>query len=141
MNSKQERFFSIARNVSLTSDFSRARVGAIVVEKNKIISAGHSANKTSPVQYKYNKYRKFDIPYTEVHPKVHAEIAALAPLLKRHDIDWSKVSIYVYRELKDGTVSCSRPCSSCMFLIRQLGIRSLYYTDWDGSFVHEEILK
>ena len=140
MNNKQKRFFNIAKLNSLESDFNRARIGAIVVEKNKIISAGHSANKTSPVQYKYNKYRSFDIPYTEVHPKVHAEIAALAPLLKRRDIDWSKVSIYVYREHKNGDVSCSRPCPSCMFLIKQLGIKNIYYTDWDGSFVREEIL-
>ena len=56
------------------------------------------------------------------------------------DINWSNVSIYTYRELKDGTIACSRPCPACMALIKKLGIKTIYYTDECGNFVKEKIL-
>lgn len=84
-------------------------------------------------------YRHFDQDFNCIH-RVHAEIAALTPLI-HSDIDCSQASIYVYRELKDGTISCSRPCEACRTLIRKLGIQNVFYTDWDGSFVKEENLK
>lgn len=138
MTNKQKRFFNIAREVSLLSDFKRARVGAVVVERNRIISTGHNSSKTSPLQNKYNKYRDIE-DLNECIPRVHAEIAALRPLLKQ-DVDWAHTSIYVYRELKDGHISCARPCKACTRIIWDLGIKKIYYTDWDGSYVCEEII-
>lgn len=138
MTNKQKRFFSIAKEISKLSDY-KTHVGAIVVEKNRVISSGHNASKTSTLQKKYNQYRNF-LDNDLYLPKIHAEIAALAPLLKQ-DIDWSKTSIYTYRELKDGTISCARPCPACMKLIRELGIRHIFYTDWDSSYSQEELLK
>ena len=137
MTNKQKRFFNIAREVSLLSDFKRAKVGAVVVEKNRVISTGHNSNKTSTVQGKYNLKRGIDSAYPA---RVHAEVAALTPLLNRKDVDWAHTSIYVYREWKDGTISCAKPCEACSALIRALGIRNVFYTDWDGNFVREEFL-
>jgi len=139
MNNKQKRFFKIAREVSLMSDFKRTKIGTVVVEKNRIISTGFNSNKTSRVQKEYDRFRDID-DLTKYQPKVHAEVAALAPLINRPNINWKHVSIYIYRELKDGTVSCSKPCPACMKLIRELGIKKIYYTEWDGSFVKEEYL-
>lgn len=136
MNNRQKRFFNIAREVSLLSDFKRARVGAVIVEKNRIISTGHNSSKTSTLQNKYNKYRDIEDVNVCV-PRVHAEIAALNPLLKQ-DVDWAHTSIYVYRELKSGHISCARPCKACAQLIRELGIKKIFYTDWDGSYICEE---
>lgn len=136
MNNRQKRYFNIAREVSLLSDFKRARVGAVVVERNRIVSSGHNSSKTSTLQDRYNKYRGID-DSTICIPRVHAEIAALRPLLKQ-DVDWMHTSIYVYRELKDGQVSCAKPCPACTRLIHELGIRNIFYTDWDGSYVKEE---
>ena len=56
MTNKQKRFFNIAREVSLLSDFKRARIGAVVVEGNRVVSTGCNSTKTSPVQDKYNRY-------------------------------------------------------------------------------------
>jgi len=139
MNNKQKRFFKIAREVSLMSDFKRTKIGTVVVEKNRIISTGFNSNKTSRVQKEYDRFRDID-DLTKYQPKVHAEVAALAPLINHPNINWKHVSIYIYRELKDGTVSCSKPCPACMKLIRELGIKKIYYTEWDGSFVKEEYL-
>ena len=138
MNNRQKRFFNIAREVSLLSDFKRARVGAVIVEKNRIISTGHNSSKTSTIQDRYNKYREIDDSNICI-PRVHAEIAAITPLLKQN-IDWAHTSIYVYRELKNGHISCARPCKACAQLIRELGIKKIFYTDWDGSYICEENL-
>lgn len=140
MKNKQKRFFSIAREVSLLSDFKRVKIGAIVVEKNRIISTGYNSNKTSRIQKEYDVYRDID-DLSRYMPKVHAEIAALTPLLNKPDVDWKHTSIYVYRELKNGVVSCSKPCEACANLIKKLGIKNVYYTDWDGSFIKGEYLK
>ena len=138
MTNRQKRFFNIAREVSFLSDFKKARVGAVVVEGNRIISTGHNSNKTSTTQYKYNYYRFGSNNYSP--SKTHAEIAALAPLINRKDIDWAHSSIYIYRELRDGTMSCAKPCAACARLIKDLGIRNVYYSDWDGTIVREEYL-
>lgn len=138
MNNRQKRFFNIAREVSLLSDFKRARIGAVIVEKNRIISTGHNSSKTSTIQDRYNKYRDID-DFNICIPRVHAEIAAITPLLKQN-IDWAHTSIYVYRELKNGHISCARPCKACAQLIRELGIKKIFYTDWDGSYICEENL-
>ena len=140
MTNKQKRFFNIAREVSLLSDFKRARIGAVVVEGNRVVSTGCNSTKTSPVQDKYNRYRHFD-EGTYCIPRVHAEIAALSPLINNNSINWSKIELYIYREHKDGKISCARPCEACGALIHDLGIKRIYYTDWDGSFVKEEVLK
>lgn len=135
MTNKQLRFFNVAREVSLLSDFKRARVGAVVVDGNRIISSGHNSQKTSTIQDKYNKYRHFEDLNGSL-PRIHAEIAALTPLLKQ-GVDLTRANIYVYRELRDGTISCARPCPACKQLIHELGIKNVYYSDWDGSFVKE----
>lgn len=139
MTNRQKRYFNIAREVSLLSDFKRARVGAVVVEKNRIISTGHNSSKTSTLQDQYNQYRGIEDDKVCI-PRVHAEIAALKPLM-RQDVDWSRTSVYVYRELRSGAKSCARPCAACMQLIKNLGIKNVYYTDWDDNFVKEEFLK
>ena len=138
MNNKQKRFFNIAKEVAQLSDFKRTAVGAVVVEGKRIISTGHNSNKTSTTQYRYNKYRNIK-DVEKYSAKIHAEVDALTPLLKEN-YDCSHASIYIYRKLKDGSSSCARPCAACMRLIKDLGIKTIYYTDWDEGFVKEEIL-
>lgn len=141
MNNRQIRFFNIAKEISKLSDFKRAHIGAVVVEKNRIISTGHNASKTSTTQYKYNWYRSHgDEAFKNCIHRVHAEIAALSPIMNKKDINWSHVSIYVYRELSDGTRTCARPCEACSALIKKLGIKTVYYTDWDGNYIKEKYL-
>ena len=139
MTNKEKRYFNIAREISFLGDFDRVHIGAIVVEGNRIISTGYNSNKTSPLQQKYNRYRNF-VDGCRSQPKIHAEIAAIAPLLHRNNVNWCNVSIYVYRELADGTRGCSRPCAACMRLIQELGIKRIYYIGKNGEFIKEETL-
>ena len=138
MTNREQRFFNIAKQISFLSDYKKARVGAVVVINNHIIGSGYSSNKTRPLQHKYNFYRGFD-DYKDSIACQHAEIDALSPLIGKH-IDWKKVSIFVYRELKNGKRTCSRPCIACRTLIKKLGIKNIYFIDEQGQYCKEKNL-
>lgn len=128
-------YFEVARAVSQLGDFPKAKIGAVAVYKHRIISSGCNSRKTAPLQKQYNAFR-----FTEDTPaSIHAEIACLKSLIGRKDIDFKHVDLYVYREYKTGELAPARPCESCMALIRKLGIKSIYYTNFQG-YSHEEIL-
>lgn len=135
LTKKHKAYFEAAKEVSKMSDYKRSNVGCVVVYKHGIISTGHSSTKTHPLQKKYNVYRfSEETPHT-----LHAEIMALLPLIGCKDIDFKKVSVYVYRCHKDGSLALSRPCASCMALIRDLDIKNIYYTG-ENSYVSEVLI-
>ena len=138
MTHKEQRFFNIAKEMSQLSNFDRARVGAVVVTGKRILSASCNSTKTRPLQFYYNKYRNFE-DYKNSNSCEHAEISALSPLIGK-EIEWDKVSIYTYRELKNGKRGCSKPCEACSKLIKELGIKTVYYVDEDGDFVKERFI-
>ena len=138
MTHKEERFFNIAREVSYLSNFKQTSVGAVVISGNRILSSACNSQKTRPLQHRYNIYRNFD-DYQNSIAREHAEVAALSPLIGK-DIEWDKVSVYVYREHKNGERACSRPCPACARLIRDLGIKTVYYLNEDGNYVKEKII-
>jgi deoxycytidylate deaminase len=128
-------YFKAAKSVSELSDFKQHHIGAVAVYGHKIISSGCNSCKTNPMQKRLNIHRfDADTPAT-----LHAELSCLLPLINRKDIDFNNVSLYIYREYKNKTPAISRPCPSCMALIRELGIRKLYYTG-DSSYINEEII-
>ena len=127
-------YFKAAKAMSEMSNFKQHHIGAVAVHGHKIISSGFNSNKTNPIQKRLNIYR-FDV---DTNHTVHAELACLLPLINRKDINFSDVSLYIYREYKNGIPAISRPCPSCMALIRQLGVRKLYYSG-DNSFINEEL--
>ena len=134
--SKSHRaYFKAAKSMSELSDFKQHRIGCVAVSGHKIISSGYNSYKTNPTQKKLNAHRfQADTNHT-----AHAELSCLLPLLNRKDIKFSDVSLYVYRGYKNGSPAPSRPCLSCMALIRQLGIKKIYYTG-DNSYIDEEII-
>lgn len=127
MTKTQMAFFRAAKAVSELSDHP-VHVGAVVVNKHRIISSGcNSSTKCHKIQALLDRERfGCDCP-----GKKHAETAALLPLIK-DDIDLSKASIYVYREHKDKSLAIAKPCSSCQKLIKQCGIKRIYYTIENG---------
>ena len=128
-------YFKAARAMSELSDFPRVHIGCVAVYKHKIISSGCNSIKTNPTQKRLNAYRfDADTPAT-----IHAELSCLLQLINRKDIDFSCVSLYIYREYKNGELALSKPCPSCMALIRELGIRKLFYTG-DNSHINEELI-
>ena len=127
MTNRNMALFRAAQIASLSSDH-RCRLGAVVYNKHRIISAGcNSQTDTDPIQAALDHER-----YGCCCPgKLHAESAALIPLIKRK-IDISGADLYIYRSKRDGTLGMARPCQSCMKLIKQCGIKRIFYTTDDG---------
>lgn len=128
------KFMDVARATAKTSNYHGTHVGCCVVYKGVVVSVGCNSESTHPLQMRYNKYRDFD-PKTSVN-KLHAEVHALAWLINKN-LDWSKTSIYVYRELRNGKPAISKPCPACSKLISDLGISQICYINEDGKEIKE----
>ena len=145
MNNRDYRYFEMARQEALKSDFDRFHVGCVIVYKGRIIGRGANSDKTHPLQQKYNKERHFNKlnGAKPIKHSIHAELAALKsiPYPIQESIDWGKVKIYVFRiapgkKLHQG---CARPCAGCMKALRDKNIQKVYYSTDDG-YCYERIL-
>lgn len=134
LTKSHKAYFKAAKAMSELSDFKQHHIGCVAVSGHKIISSGYNSRKTNPIQKRLNAHR-FDV---DTNHTVHAELSCLLPLINRQDINFSDVSLYVYREYKNGKPALSRPCPSCMALIRELGIKKIYYSG-DNSYINEEL--
>ena len=127
MTKSERAYFGAAKAVSELSDH-RVKVGCVVVNKHRVVSSGFNSNtKCHKVQAILDK----ETFGCECPGKMHAETAALLPLI-RDGIDLSRASIFVYREHKNGVAACARPCARCERLIRQSGIKRIFYTVENG---------
>lgn len=127
-------YFRAAESVASLSNH-RCKMGCVVVKSHRIISSGHnSATTTHAFQTKIDqKYFNCDCA-----GYLHAETDALLPLINSK-MDLSQATIYVYRNMKDGSSGMARPCPRCMGLIKSLGIKRINYSTQDGFA--EEIIK
>lgn len=132
MTKKEIAYFQAAKAVSSLSDH-HYKIGCVIVNKHKIISSGfNSETKCHRLQAQLN------LNHYKMHSpgKLHAETSALLPI---RDRDLSRASIYIYRELKDGTKALAKPCPCCEKLLRSYGIKHIYYTGND-SLIYEEFV-
>ena len=137
MTASERRGFHYAKAAAEMSDFSRAKVGCAVMDKNKVLSVGFNTTKTHPQQKHYNQLRIFRDDVSSTPAQLHAEMAAVIQL-QDADIDWSRADVYVYRIRKDRPYGMARPCPACMGVLRDLGVRRVYYTS-DVGVVREEV--
>ena len=124
-------YFNLARNACHYSDFMKARLGAVLIYKGKVMSVGWNSTKTSPLQKDLNRLREFEVDCSEAHHTLHAEVACLTKA-RDLDIDWSRASIFVYRIKKDDSPGLSYPCKGCMSLIKSMGIKNIYFSTENG---------
>lgn len=135
LSKTHKAYFEAARALARLSNYPRVKIGCVITYRHRIISSGFNSTKTDPLQKKYNRYRFSE----DTNHFAHAEITCLKPLIRRQDIDFKHVDLYIYREDKNNRPSLSRPCPSCMKFITELGIRHIYYSNY-GGYSHEEIL-
>lgn len=124
-------YFDKAKNVSYLSDFKQTHIGCIAIYKKQIIGVGYNTNKTHPLQMKYNKYRNLEWNGIQPKAKLHAEMMCLL-CIKDLNVDFSKVKLYIYREDKNSHLALSKPCNACMRAIKDLGIKEINYTNYNG---------
>lgn len=133
-----ERYFKFAAIAARKADYKNraaSKIGAVAIYKGSIIAEAWNTEKTSTLQNKYNIYR-----YTNksMPPKAHCETNLIQKIRWKcgNSLDWNKVEIYLYREYQNGELALCRPCCSCINLLKDYGIKSIYYTTPDG-FVEE----
>lgn len=117
----KDKFFKLCKKLLPHSEHPQHKHAAVISYKSDVISVGFNKMKTSP-----RVYHKWG--------RIHAEAAAI--LAARTDL--SGCDIYVYREKKDGTPAMSRPCPSCWLLLREVGIKRVYYSI-DNDFRSEDV--
>lgn len=129
---KINRFLGMAKEVSVQSDFGKHKLGAVAIYHGSLLATGYNSCKTSPVQKRYNKERDYKVEAEYKNTNcVHAECSCLSKL-RYLDIDFSKVKLYVYRQHKNGVKALARPCPACRKMIKDMGIKEVWYTTEDG---------
>lgn len=135
---KINKYFDLAKNASKFSDFHKQKIGAIIVNKNHVVSVGWNTQKTSTMQKQYNK--SISKPWIDTSPNcMHAEINVLQRLPKQLRDDLSKSHLFVYRE-SNGVKRLAKPCKACEKALRDFGIMNVHYTGLN-SFVYEKYLE
>ena len=140
--SNDSHLFKLARECSFKSDYSgcgRARIGCVISYKGTVLAKGFNSDRTHTSQAKYNKWLYNDNSNRYLPCKIHSEVMALQKV-KYLDIDFSKVHVYVYRELRNGQIAMARPCQACLAAIKQMGIKYIHYST-DSGFAAERIVK
>lgn len=130
------QYFDKARQAAMISDYYKTHIGCVAVYQGQAIGLGCNCNKTHPAQKFYNQYRKHS---DSMLPKLHAEINCINSI-RRLDINFAKVKLYIYRIRNDQPFGLARPCPSCLAAIKDLGIRDIYYTSNDG-YVYERLTR
>lgn len=127
LSGRERMYLKHAENISKFSDH-RCKIGCVVVNQHKIVGCGHNSDITT-----HGFQARLDKEYFKCDScgKVHAEIAALIPLIKS-GTDLTNATLYTFRRKKDGSFGMSRPCPRCMKVIKSLGIKKLVYSTEDG---------
>lgn len=133
-------YFHLAHNACFYSDNHKARLGAILVYKNKVLSVGWNQNKTSPLQKTLNRERGYNVEASNAYNSLHAEVSCLSSIMDL-DIDWNKANLFVYRIKKNGDSGYARPCQGCQALIKSLGIKNIYYSCDNNGWAYERMEK
>ena len=94
------------------------RVGACIFN-HKIIIAKENTYKTHPFALKYS-------PYPYLHAETNCLVSAGLDNCKGCDI-------IIVRLKRDKSLSMALPCLSCLRSLRYVGIRNIYYSDWNGN--------
>ena len=102
----------------------RQCVGAILRRNRKVVCYGFNQNKTHPMAYR-------EFPNGETIATLHAEMAVL-----RQAMPGDTIEVMRWRR-KDHRLTMARPCVKCRQLMRQRGIKSVRYTDWNGAWKTE----
>lgn len=95
------------------------RMGAVLYHGKKPIIAKPNSNKNHAINQLF----------TDRPIRLHAE----ANVIKSIGINACRnKSLFVVRVQKDGRTTMSKPCDSCQELIKLVGIKKVFYTNWQG---------
>jgi tRNA(Arg) A34 adenosine deaminase TadA len=96
-------------------------VGAAIYIGSKCVSAAsNSMFKSDPKACSH---------YTWPFP--HAEFNAIKNIDRRHRV--SDATVYIVRLLKSGKIANSKPCCECRKMLKESGVRAVYFSGEEGE--------
>ena len=126
------REFEEARRVRKNSPQKKVRVGAVLSKRGKILSSG--CNMLGSITFRAKGYPALTLPK-------HAEVMAV---LHADPDDIKGSTIWVWREINDGTPALARPCENreraCLSFLRLVGIARIEHTISKPPYFTEETL-
>lgn len=124
MNSRDRKFLDEALLLARSGErVGGARLGALLVIGNRVVSMGQNMYKSHPMQKRFA--RRPDSIYQ------HAEINCLVNFLRINDqSDLAKATLYVARVMGDDMehVGEAKPCPGCAKAIYHYGIKKVVHT-------------
>lgn len=118
-------YFLLAKNTSKYSDHPRVQVGAVIAKKKPISAASN----------KMGTHPKYANPEDSFRMSIHAEIRAV---INSGCYDLSGGEIWIYRQHHDGKPGLSRPCEHCLSVLRERGIKTMYYSTEEFPYYRKE---
>lgn len=107
---------------------------AAAFSNNKMICfAQNDPNVLTNKAYKMGE--RFNIKRYKEHPYAHAESYLVSKLLARYDSISPNWKIVVLRINREGRILLSKPCKNCQKILDAVGLKYVYYSNDDGSFV------
>ena len=115
--SRKERGMRAAIKAARLSQFYAHRVGAALFSGPRLLSLGFNQHKSHPRSNCFTR---------------HAEFNSLIGN-KRTRQDYRNLTLYVARLTRTDKISLSRPCVACQKVIKDAGIKNVFYTDYTGE--------
>lgn len=112
--------FRAALAAAMQSEDYQYKLGAAIFAKKRLISVGANNAKTHPLSRFYGR------PVT-----VHAEMQAI--IRAKNVVESLEGMVLIVARIKrNGEIGMARPCSGCQAIIRQNGIKEVWYTTENG---------
>jgi len=124
INKKTVRYLELAVDEAKMSRCN-VRVGAILVNKNRIISCGYNSIKTHPKIELYKNFRINNKGQFIGKASCHAEFMAVRNI---DHLELRKSVLYVARLRRDDSLAPAVPCSMCMKLLSDSEIMEIRCT-------------
>lgn len=120
-----ERCMDLAKKPT-THAYDRCRHACLLTYKDAILAEGINSNCKSDFMLKYDPNKA-----------IHAEAIAIFRALKHHSRVIHKCELWVCRNNLHSKQS--KPCPVCQKIIKQFGIKTIHYTNEDGSWTEEQM--
>lgn len=106
------RYFRLAKKQSEKSTHYQHKLGCVIVKSNRIVGEGFNKLKSHPKS-------------PHAYSFIHAEFDSA------HKVDPKDMKdsiVFVYREHKNGNFAIAKPCKTCAKLLKDLMVKSVYFT-------------
>lgn len=101
------------------------RLGSVIVKGGSILGVGHNRSRNDPTVIEDEKYFECS---------THAEVSAI-----KSTKNPKGAKLFVARLTPADNLALAKPCSRCFQAIKQAGIKKIYYTTSDGSWIAKKI--